>query len=347
VEVFEKLLMFNAWMSSNRGFWQKGDAMHKSAALQAIKDLMKYITENFQRDGGQGWNLSKLHELLHVPCFIDLYGAPSNYDSGPCERMHKDFAKQPGRRSLKRHETFTKQAAVRLVDRHIVDVAYDQLVVGEEEDVGQEPMAACVGSTYNLQVSAKKTGHQGQLSYDVVVEGDGVLDVPDIESRLYSDLISFIVVFMSKHGAVPASIQCRSEYVDEDKTIYRAHPNFQDRGFWYDWAWVSYQNNNSPDGFSNVPAKLLCFLPQGLLDDKDNSYVVCHPCKWTSTMVGKLARKWILDTPKARVNNGIPYDIVPTSALCGHVLIVPDIEVADTVYEIIDPMQWPEIFISH
>jgi hypothetical protein len=95
VEVFEKLLMLNAWMTSNRGFWQKGDATHKSAASQAIKDVMKYITEIFHRAAGQGWNLSKLHELLHATRFIDLFGAPLNYDSGPCERLHKDFAKQP------------------------------------------------------------------------------------------------------------------------------------------------------------------------------------------------------------------------------------------------------------
>jgi hypothetical protein len=232
------------------------------------------------------------------------------------------------------------------VDRHILDVAHEQLVA-EEEDVRQEPLPVCVGSSYVLQVSAKKTGPLAQLSYDVVVNGDGVLDVPDLDTRLYSDLVSFIVVFMSKDGVVPTSIQCRSEYVDEHQTIYRAHPNFQGRGFWYDWAWVSYQNDNSSDGYSNVPAKLLCFLPQGLPNDQGNCYVVCHPCKWTSTTVGKLGRKWILDSSKPRVNNGIPYDIVPTSALCGHVLMVPDIEVADTVYEIIEPMQWPQIFISH
>jgi hypothetical protein len=345
VKLFEKLLTFLAWMSSSTGFWRKGDETRKSSALDAIRDLMKYITDNFHREGGQGWNLSKLHEILHAPHFIDVFGAPSNSDAGPCESMHIPFAKDVGRRSQKRHETFDQQSAGRLVDQHVVDVAYNHLVVVvEEEDVGSQLFAVCTGSTFVLKVSAKKAGPRSQPGYDVVVEGVRGMNVPDLESRLHTDLVSFLVVYMCNHGAVPPSIRCKSEYVDEHGTTYRAHPDYQGNGFWYNWAWVSYQNDNSPNGYTNVPAKLLCFLPEGLPHDKEQSYVVCHPCKWTSTMTGRLARKWILDAPKPRVNNGIPYDIVPTSALCGHVFIVPDIELADTVYEIFERTHWPEVF---
>jgi hypothetical protein len=44
------------------------------------------------------------------------------------------------------------------------------------------------------------------------------------------------------------------------------------------------------------------------------------------------------------MNNAIPYDIVPSSALCGHCLIIPDLFEESKVYEIADEKTWKNAF---
>ena len=53
---------------------------------------------------------------------------PATLTLRPCERMHKEIAKRPGRRAQKQHERFTFQAAQRLADRHVLDKAYHDIV---------------------------------------------------------------------------------------------------------------------------------------------------------------------------------------------------------------------------
>ena len=89
VKVFNNLLVFLMWLSSpNSTFWQLQDARSHNRASRRINSLMDLITNDFNRKKGQGWNISKMHELTHITRLIDMFGSPANYDTGPCERMH-------------------------------------------------------------------------------------------------------------------------------------------------------------------------------------------------------------------------------------------------------------------
>jgi hypothetical protein len=108
--LFEWVLCFLAFFTSKE--IDKKD-IDDGKVMKSITSLVSLITKSFPRSQGQGWNLSKIHELRHYPEYMKMFGSPSNFDTGPCERMHKEIAKQPGRRSQKRHATFTFQAATR------------------------------------------------------------------------------------------------------------------------------------------------------------------------------------------------------------------------------------------
>ena len=105
-------------------------------------------------------------------------------------------------------------------------------------------------------------------------------------------------------------------------------------------------------GYSNVPAKLLTFLPDGYNKKKPSNedpdckepHVVCHPCTWESSKVSSIAKKWNLVKGSAKQNNGIPYDIVPLSAVMGHCLVIPDLVLPDVIYVISEKGEWHEHF---
>ena len=138
LSVFEQLLVFHAWMSHGGYYWAPDDDRAEKAAYIAIFKLMNFINKTFKREKLE-WNISKYHELLHVPRFITLFGATSNFDSGPCERMHKEVAKQHGRRSRKRHEAFSYQATKCLAKKHVLDLALNQLEKSHLQPMQSQP----------------------------------------------------------------------------------------------------------------------------------------------------------------------------------------------------------------
>jgi len=341
IKVFEKLLIFHQWLSQDT-FWECGDRRAKNEARKSIKDLMKFICEHFERKSNQGWNISKMHELLHFPNLIESFGSPMNFDSGPCERMHKDVAKKPGRSSQKRHATFTLQAAQRLADRHVIDQAYQDLVASHQMTVDQpinSSTSAREGSAFILEIT------KDDDFYKVSTLGLGVMSSLDLDDRLYPDLVQYIVCYLSDECEnMPRHVRCCSEIVDDDGNLFRAHPNYRGTGFWHDWAHVSYQVEDAQAGFTNVPAKILCFLPDGMCGE-GKCYAVIHPCQWTNRKVSQLVTKWTLvPCSEASHRCGIPYDIVPVSALVSHCLVVPDLDTPGVIYEVADKAMWPTFF---
>jgi hypothetical protein len=343
MKVFCQLLLFYAWMSRSDGYWELENLRGKRRASKAIRDLMLLITTECHRAAGQGWNISKLHELLHVTTFIELFGAPSNYDAGPCERMHQDVAKKPGRSSQKRHATFTKQAAERLADSLLIEHAYNHIVVLpnlEETD----PVAIPKASKFVIDIATNPENFQ----YECKVNGLGVLSRFDLQSRLMPGLVEFIVAFHAQYYSdrVPRQILCSSEAADEDGNVYRAHQNYRGGGFWHDWAMASFLKNEETEEFADVPVKILSFLPLGL-PGNETVHVVCHPCKWRCLRPTPILNEWKLVPETEATMRGIPYDIIPISALTSHCLILPDVDDPGVVFEVISKAEWADKFITN
>jgi hypothetical protein len=200
-----------------------------------------------------------------------------------------------------------------------------------------------LGSSFTLNIAL--SSQQRPPSYNVSVSSFSGVVGKDLCRDLYPDLAEFIVSFFAQFKKMPTSILCCSEALDEAGNLYRAHHDYRGSGFWNDWAWVSYSRENVEGGFTNVPAKLLCFLPHGLPGNED-CHVVCHPCKWPerNNKVSSLVSKWKLVPPSEATYNKIPYDIVPVSSIFSHCLIVPDLEVAGVVYEILEQDKWSTKF---
>jgi hypothetical protein len=98
----------------NIGIWPINKSAEMLRAETAIKNLMHQIVTNLPRNEGSGWKLSKFHELLHIPRFMQAFGATKSYNAARPEAHHKQHAKVPGRRSQKR---------VHSIDRNVPHVS--------------------------------------------------------------------------------------------------------------------------------------------------------------------------------------------------------------------------------
>ncbi|KAI2491813.1 hypothetical protein MHU86_22752 [Fragilaria crotonensis] len=77
----ESLLCFEAWLDQYT-FWDIGDPDGEaSQAEAAIASLMNLITTHLPRHAGNGWKLSKFHEIKHIVRFIAAFGAPRGYNA--------------------------------------------------------------------------------------------------------------------------------------------------------------------------------------------------------------------------------------------------------------------------
>ena len=343
LKLFEKLLILEAWMSNTNGFWSLGNRSAYRRTAKSISQIVDFITENFDRKSSQGWNLSKMHELLHITKLIELFGSPANFESGGCERLHKDIAKKPGRRTQKRHESFTLQAASRLADTHVIEYAHRALVscrnVEEEARRGSGIVVQCQASLFDILLEE----HDDVLHVSVSGHGSFSSSV-DLLGDLYPDLVEFIVLSANERcDTLPKIIHCSTEMRDkENGDNYRAHPNYRSVGFWHDWAWVSWVDDTAEDGYCCYPAKILCFLPFGLEDD--TPLVVIHSCGYECESLSLIVREWFLVSTNGPKEPKIPYSIVPLSSLCGHCLVVPDLSNPFRVFEIEDPGNWYTFF---
>ena len=180
LSIFEQLLVFHAWMSHGGYYWAPDDDRAEKAAYRAISKLMNFINKTFKHEK-QRWNISKFHELLHVPRFITLFGAPSNFDSGLCERMHKEVAKQPGHGSQKRHETFSYQAAKHLAEKHVLNLALNQFEKKAHPTNAEPAESSSAASQFVLTCNLQADHNTLHLPiFNVSIKGLGLLANDDL-----------------------------------------------------------------------------------------------------------------------------------------------------------------------
>ena len=366
IEAFQKLLVFHAWLKKKTGFWLIGDILAKQRALSAIKSLVNFICKYFKRETEQGWSLSKIHELFHIPHYIELFGAPSNFDSGPCERMHKEIAKRPGRRAQKQHERFTFQAAQRLADRHVLDKAYHDIVRDyslPENDEENSNSYEMMTSFYMHLLLGNNPVPEGTCLIQNADDNDEDNTLHFVISKspnfnhhpfspiLYPHLLDFLKSeYCRDTFRLRFPIRFGTEYYGDDldmNTIYRAHYNYHNSGPWHDWVWMRYEDDTKAEGFMDVPAKLLGFIYDEQRNHSDVIQAICHPCKWTSQKIGSMVKKWTLDTTPENCTFNIPYDIVAACHIQSHCLVIPEIiDNKPNIYVIIDPDNWPNKFCT-
>ena len=125
-ECFQMLLCYWVWLKED-SFWDRKDYDQMHQATNAIRQMLSKILSLCPRDAGQGWNLTKFHEQLHVPDDIYCNGSPRASHSGPVEHNHIQMVKRPSQRTQKWRTNLDKQLAIRLYESVLANAAVGRM----------------------------------------------------------------------------------------------------------------------------------------------------------------------------------------------------------------------------
>ena len=121
-KAFQKLLAYRSWLRKNK-FWKIDNPKGKKDAKQAIKRCLQYLKTHFPRQEGQGWNVPKFHEQLHVADDIARNGPPATTYTGVVEHQHVT-AKQHAERTTKHRQCLDKELGARQFETVVINDAH-------------------------------------------------------------------------------------------------------------------------------------------------------------------------------------------------------------------------------
>ena len=206
-------------------------------ATNAICQMLSKIISQWPRSTGQGWNLAKFYEQLHVPDDIMQNGAPKGSHSGPVEHNHIEMVKRPSKRTQKRRSCLDMQLSQRTYESFLINTAYERIqsLVGNKRD-----------PTVIDAISIPKQSSRGCLKIKVKDTKKHTFYKPD-SLKLECTTIQYMVdtytkEFLEQKNQEPGkAYKMHLNYFSEIQTpsgIFRAHISYHQQSEWYDWVMI-------------------------------------------------------------------------------------------------------------
>ena len=243
-ECFQMLLCYWSWLKKD-SYWARSDYKQMQEATQAIRKMLSRIIKLWPREEGQGWNLAKFHEQLHVPDDIFYNGCPKGSHSGPVEHNHIQMVKRPSSRTQKRRSNLDQQLAMRLYESALVNSAQDRMESNRQL------------ALHNMQTKGKKDDGVCPLASKAsikvkYVKGNGTA-YGQVGTLTLSPLVLEYIVkeYFVKLKHVTSHNE-RSKYVlnyfseyNHNGNLYRSHSNYRGNGPWYDWVIIRWKRTRN------------------------------------------------------------------------------------------------------
>lgn len=262
IYAFEQLLCYWAWLKNDQ-HWLKKDKTQFEAAKTAIAKMLNELVNCMPRLKGNGWDIPKMHEQLHVASNIMLFGSHKNIHTGPTEKNHIELSKKTARRTQLRKATFDMQVANRLVDKMVVDLALehiselsDHLLVDPISSVGPFPFPTST-AFFDLLI---RCNAKDPLSIEFI------LDNPKRQQKFLPPLY---VLQHLVETCFPETIRetnpdgiritCFTELQLPD-SILRANPAY-DVGPWFDYMSTTFINEEDDVYVAPARVELMYFYP--------------------------------------------------------------------------------------
>jgi hypothetical protein len=251
-QVFQMLLSYWVWLK-RESYWKRGDKAAKESARKAISVMLRELIRLWPRVQGQGWELAKIHEQLHVPDDIERNGAPQGSHTGPTEHNHIRLVKRPAKGTQQRAEVLDRQLGQRVSDAYIVNMAYHRMTT--QYDQPSHALSSLVQTT-----GLSSHGSKGWL----FIENNPArpcfcpctLRSNAKEEHFSHDMVKFLV---QHYASLPGS---QSPLLGPDRkkyhqrlflntdyrragTIFRGHANYRTNGPWYNWVMLRWAREDN------------------------------------------------------------------------------------------------------
>ena len=263
-DLFSRLLLLEPWIEADyhdRAFVQS------TACTAFIKDLMHVYKKTLARKKGNGLQIPKFHQLLHMPRYILKFGSPKNFNSGRCESHHISLSKRPAKTAQKRHNVFVEQVASRIFDQMLLTRALQHFPDREtsQQRMSYSPVRGTPfllskangesSTTYHARRRpSKKRGRAHNMA---------AAAMPMQYNQEMLDIVGPKLCPFFSSGEVPCYSEfCLPDTVSSKGLIFRAHPAYNRSGQWFDWAFIKWDiSASSPDAsnFESIPGRF-CFF---------------------------------------------------------------------------------------
>ena len=318
LDLLQELLSFHAWYRyGDPPFNHNPQQEQVDSVHLRVRQMIARITAYCPRNSGYGWNIQKLHEHLHLVIHLLYFHHAMNWDAGRGERLLKPFFKDTAVTCQQRStDVFTTQLAAR---------AQEKLVLAKAL------LSSSWRASYEAILETRSSLQQEQTrqaSYKFPVKTGYTLILHDCDAKCEfqwegtNTMVQIHPVFLwwmaqnwheevvpQGHGAV---LHCHTECKYEGpgyERIYRAHPNYQGNGEWYDWVMVKF-------GDGCFPSKVLSFYQKSEPETDAETgeitssgiHAIIHSCEYRNGTSSeraanfhetRLCDRWVVEsTPK-------------------------------------------------
>jgi hypothetical protein len=358
----EMLLCYWAWLKQDV-YWNRDSVDQYEAVKDAVSTMLHELINCVPRETGNGWNIPKIHEQLHVPCYIQMFGAHRNLHTGPAEHNHIELSKQPAKRTQKRAHVFDWQVANRLVDKLVVDLAdFTMQEHVSEPDACPNPRHACPMSSAVFDIVFWNEVN-GQLHAD--------LNSPKTHGKFLPPLsvLHCLADYCINREGVPREngktrIRCFTERI-VNNVYLRTNPAEKD-GAWFDNVLAEEPSplNESPVMtcgnlrfmfcFPDQPTKLLGVIHRAHVYQPTHSVLTKmyrmeyedDPCDLMSC-VNRSTGFWKLDDANPCINSEPSLSIIDLDSIKSHVLLIPYHENSKFMLGVLGQSLWADLFVTY
>ena len=364
---FQRLLAYRSWLRKN-SFWKLEDSEGPNKAKAAIKKCLQYLMDNFPRTQGQGWNIPKFHEQLHVPDDIKRNGPPSVTFSGVVEHQHVT-SKRHATRTRKHLETLDKELGNRLHETIVINECYaamkasiDSLSKSREETLDSNVAKTIEGSFKN---SCKCTLQE---------DGTVAFENKKKDNVLKDSANNGLAFLLGEWKLEPGDVfYLFSEMRFNDK-IYRATNTYWSckRG-WHDWVMMRfaasddepvYQKENCKAWFGDkedvriyheyAPGFILALVskikPKDMKNVGEEVYAIMETCEFKHKKSSLFTTEWqaafmYLSSHKSSRKNRRKVqrlELINPSHFVGHCLMVPQNKNNTVFHQVWCPELWAD-----
>jgi len=277
-QMLEITLLHHAYLhySETLGVEQRRDL---STLQKGIEHYMELVDKCVYRGDGSLDNATcKFHCHFQTCKVVPIYGDPSQYEAGSCERGLKTWAKKASRTAQKNKDVqiFSCQTASRVADSLLLSKACDMTLsgafVGKKWINPWHKAIVEMSDKENTQFAGnyffarKKPHYRVDILHDRVIKIDKEgKDIPGsatgvADSEIHSHILYGLQNTEDKpaEGRVNMVLPIWTELRDEVGNYVRAMPYYPSIGPWYDWVMVHFIHPaTGEDTF--LPAKCLLF----------------------------------------------------------------------------------------
>ena len=356
LECFQMMLCYWVWLKKD-SYWRQGDKQAKEEARSAIRVMLHRLINIWPRTTGQGWELAKVHEQLHVPDDIERNGPPKGTHSGPTEHNHICHIKRQAKRTQKRRMVLDQQIGTRVAEQHIINTSFDRMD-SYYRDIDDSDMADndnFCGIPLTASKGIVKVFTNGEFEY--------------VDKRCHFELEEYILDFVIEHylsiNETNNTDYIPLEYFSEYKrfgTTFRCHPEYRNGGAWYDWVMIRWETSTEQsianrncecnagygdqvshtNNYSYSPGHLKAFINNG----DGNIVAVVQSCEFKHKKSSIFTTEWkqafVYDNNRTKIEY---FCIIDVASIVRKCLIIPKDKECTTYNEIWPKECWAEEFL--